>query len=48
MGYKEAETQSVSVRSRARGDEGVISLDAFVAKLKAEVATRALPDKKKV
>ena len=48
MGYKEAETQSVSVRSRARGDEGVVSLDAFVAKLKAEVATRALPDKKKV
>ena len=48
MGYKEAETQSVSVRSRARGDEGVIALDAFVAKLKAEVATRALPDKKKV
>ncbi len=47
MGYKEAETQSVSVRSRARGDEGVISLDAFVAKLKAEVSTRALPDKKK-
>ena len=48
MGYKEAETQSVSVRSRARGDEGVIALDAFVEKLKAEVATRALPDKKKV
>ena len=47
MGYKEAETQSVSVRSRARGDEGVISLDAFIAKLKAEVSTRALPDKKK-
>ena len=45
MGYKEAETQSVSVRSRARGDEGVIALDAFVEKLKAEVATRALPDK---
>ena len=48
MGYKEAETQSVSVRSRARGDEGVLALDAFVAKLKAEVSTRALPDKKKV
>ena len=47
MGYKDAETQSVSVRSRARGDEGVISLDAFVAKLKTEVSTRALPDKKK-
>ena len=47
MGYKEAETQSVSVRSRARGDEGVMSLDAYVAKLKAEISTRALPDKKK-
>jgi len=46
MGYKEAETQSVSVRSRARGDEGVMSLDAYLAKLKTEVATRALPDKK--
>jgi threonyl-tRNA synthetase len=48
FGYKEAETQSVSVRSRARGDEGVMSLDAYLAKLKTEVATRALPDKKKI
>ncbi len=47
IGQKEAEANSVSVRSRARGDEGVITADAFVAKLKAEVATRALPDKKK-
>jgi threonyl-tRNA synthetase len=47
MGYKEAETQSVSVRSRARGDEGVMTLDAYVAKIKTEIATRALPDKKK-
>jgi len=47
MGYKEAETQSVSVRSRARGDEGVMALDAYVAKLKSEISTRALPDKKK-
>lgn len=46
FGYKEAETQSVSVRSRARGDEGVMTLDAYLAKLKAEVATRALPAKK--
>ncbi len=48
FGYKEAETQSVSVRSRARGDEGTMTLDAYLAKLKAEVATRALPDKKKI
>ncbi len=47
IGQKEAEANSVSVRSRARGDEGVMTADAYVAKLKAEVATRALPDKKK-
>ena len=48
IGQKEAEANSVSVRSRARGDEGVISIEACLAKLKTEVATRALPDKKKV
>jgi len=47
IGQKEADAASVSVRSRARGDEGVLSADAFLAKLKAEVATRALPEKKK-
>jgi threonyl-tRNA synthetase len=47
IGQKEAEANSVSVRSRARGDEGVMTADAFAAKLKTEVATRALPDKKK-
>ena len=47
IGQKEAEANSVSVRSRARGDEGVMTTDAYVAKLKQEVATRALPDKKK-
>jgi threonyl-tRNA synthetase len=47
IGQKEAEANSVSVRSRARGDEGVMPADAFVAKLKTEVTTRALPDKKK-
>jgi threonyl-tRNA synthetase len=46
IGQKEAEANSVSVRSRARGDEGVMTADAYVAKLKAEVATRALPVKK--
>jgi threonyl-tRNA synthetase len=46
IGQKEAEANSVSVRSRARGDEGVITADAFVEKLKTEVATRALPVKK--
>ena len=47
IGQKEAEANSVSVRSRARGDEGVMPADAFVAKLKTEVATRALPEKRK-
>jgi threonyl-tRNA synthetase len=47
IGQKEAEANSVSVRSRARGDEGVMTTDDYVAKLKAEVASRALPDKKK-
>ena len=46
IGQKEAEANSVSVRSRARGDEGVMTVDAYVAKLKTEVATRALPAKK--
>ena len=46
IGQKEAEANSVSVRSRARGDEGVMPADAFVAKLKTEVTTRALPVKK--
>ena len=45
IGQKEAEANSVSVRSRARGDEGVMTADAYVAKVKAEVATRALPEK---
>ncbi len=47
IGQKEAEANSVAVRSRARGDEGVMTADAYVAKLKAEVASRALPEKKK-
>jgi threonyl-tRNA synthetase len=46
IGQKEAEANSVSVRSRARGDEGVMMVDTYVAKLKTEVATRALPAKK--
>ena len=46
IGQKEAEANSVSVRSRARGDEGVMPADAFVAKLKTEVTARALPVKK--
>jgi threonyl-tRNA synthetase len=47
IGQKEAEANSVSVRSRARGDEGVLTADACLVRLKAEVASRALPDKRK-
>jgi threonyl-tRNA synthetase len=47
IGQKEAEARSVSVRSRARGDEGVMTAEAYIAKLKHEVVTRALPEKKK-
>ncbi len=46
VGQKEAEANSVSVRSRARGDEGVHPADAFIAKVKTEITTRALPVKK--
>ena len=48
LGGKEAEAQSVSVRSRARGDEGVQPFTDYLARLKTEIATRALPVKKPV
>ncbi|HWA25867.1 MAG TPA: threonine--tRNA ligase [Lacunisphaera sp.] len=47
LGQKEAEAQSVSVRSRAKGDEGVHKVDDVLARFKTEVTTRALPEKKK-
>jgi threonyl-tRNA synthetase len=47
LGAKEAEAQSVSVRTRARGDEGVQPFAQYFEKLKTEIATRALPEKKK-
>jgi threonyl-tRNA synthetase len=46
LGAKEAEALSVSVRSRAKGDEGVIPFAQYLERVKAEVATRALPEKK--
>jgi threonyl-tRNA synthetase len=48
LGAKEAEAQSVSVRSRAKGDEGVQPFAAYLERVKAEIATRALPEKKAV
>ena len=47
IGGKEAEAKAVSMRSRAKGDEGVMPLDAYVEKLRIEVAARALPEKRK-
>jgi threonyl-tRNA synthetase len=46
LGAKEAEAQAVSVRSRAKGDEGVIPFAQYLERVKVEVATRALPEKK--
>jgi threonyl-tRNA synthetase len=46
LGAKEAEAQSVSVRSRARGDEGVQPFAQYLERLKTEISTRALPAKK--
>lgn len=46
IGQKEAEANSVSVRSRARGDEGVMTTDASIEKIRNEVLRRALPEKK--
>ena len=47
LGAKEAEAQSVSVRSRARGDEGVLPFAQFLDRLQREIKDRSLPDKKK-
>jgi threonyl-tRNA synthetase len=47
LGAKEAEAQAVSVRSRARGDEGTLPFGQFLSRLETEIKTRALPDKKK-
>lgn len=46
LGQKEAETNSVSVRSRAKGDEGVHLVTDIIARFQSEVATRALAVKK--
>jgi threonyl-tRNA synthetase len=47
LGAKEAEAQAVSVRSRARGDEGTLPFAEFLERVRTEISTRALPDKKK-
>ena len=40
VGGKEAAAQSVAVRSRARGDQGVMPADDFVEMISAEIAER--------
>ncbi len=42
LGAKEAEALSVSVRSRAKGDEGVLPFAGFLERVQTEIATRAL------
>jgi threonyl-tRNA synthetase len=46
LGQKEAEALSASVRSRAKGDEGVHKVADIIARFKQEIATRALPARK--
>ncbi len=46
LGGKEAESQSVSIRSRARGDEGSMPFADYLTRVQDEIATRALPVKK--
>jgi threonyl-tRNA synthetase len=41
LGRKEVEDRAVSVRSRKRGNEGAMPLDAFVEKLVAEIEARS-------
>jgi len=43
IGQKEAEQESLSLRSRALGDEGTLRADDYLARLKHEIATRTLP-----
>jgi len=46
LGAKEAEAKAVSIRSRARGDEGTLPFAEFLERLRTEISTRALPNKR--
>ena len=46
LGAKEAEALAVSVRSRAKGDEGVLPFASFLERLVSEVKNKALQIKK--
>ncbi len=47
LGAKEAEARSVSVRSRARGDEGVVAFDQFLPRVQEEIRLRSMSERKK-
>jgi threonyl-tRNA synthetase len=42
MGDKEAASEAVSVRTRGKGDEGLVALTAFVERAKGLVASRGV------
>jgi threonyl-tRNA synthetase len=46
LGAKEAEARSVSVRSRAKGDEGAVGFEPFLARIQEEIRLRSLSVKK--
>ena len=41
MGDKEAQSDAVSVRTRGKGDEGGVSVEAFIERAKGLVGTQA-------
>ena len=43
LGEKEQQAGVVAVRHRTEGDKGQMAVDAFVEKMKAEIASKALP-----
>jgi threonyl-tRNA synthetase len=47
LGAKESEAGTASVRSRARGDEGAVPFDQFLAGIQEEIRSRSLSGKKK-
>jgi threonyl-tRNA synthetase len=47
LGAKESEAGTVSVRSRARGDEGAVAFDQFLPRILEEIRSRSLSEKRK-
>ena len=41
VGDKDIEANTVSVRSRKNGDEGAVSIDEFVARIREEIDSKA-------